>query len=492
MSLRSESEGSRRAGKVTTKPRAHRSRFSLESLEGRIAPAVFNVNSLADILNPPPGVVTLRSAIQMADNTPGGNTINLTKGGTYKITIPGANTGTNASGAFTILPGGGNLKIVNTSGRDVTIDGNHLDRVFDINPAADPATPKFTVTLQGFTVTNGVASPGDGAAGSGGGIRDQGNASLTLNRVNVIGNIATADGGGISMENAASTPWTLTINGGMISNNRAGDAGGGVETDGSGKVFINPGTVISGNTSVNQGAGIWLDAIQVGNVFQGANLTVAGALITKNKALTANNFGGGIGNAGNGAVTIVSSTVSDNFSGGKGGGFADENNQGTLTIAYSKFENNTSLADGGGIAEGGPLTVIFNTEVDGNSAGGNGGGLLANGTTLVLLNDTVANNTSGGNGGGIEVATTGTNSTINHVAIFGNAAVNNAGTFGGGIDAGANFTGQLTLVNDTIMANFASTGGGVFWAKAAGSLLTLQGTVVTQNVAASGPDFASN
>jgi hypothetical protein len=61
----------------------------------------FNVNSTADILNPPPGVVTLRSAIQAA-NANGGNTINLTVAGVYKITLPGANTGTNATGAFVI------------------------------------------------------------------------------------------------------------------------------------------------------------------------------------------------------------------------------------------------------------------------------------------------------------------------------------------------------------------------------------------------------
>ena len=36
------------------------------------------------------------------------------------------------------------------------------------------------MVLKGFTVENGIASPGDGAAGSGGGIRDQGNVNLTL------------------------------------------------------------------------------------------------------------------------------------------------------------------------------------------------------------------------------------------------------------------------------------------------------------------------
>jgi hypothetical protein len=66
-----------------------RVRLSLETLEDRCVPAVFNVNSLADLLNPGPGIVTLRSAIQKADTTPGGNTINLTVPGTYQITLRG-------------------------------------------------------------------------------------------------------------------------------------------------------------------------------------------------------------------------------------------------------------------------------------------------------------------------------------------------------------------------------------------------------------------
>jgi len=65
-----------------------KARLDVEQLEGRLVPAVFNVNSLADVLNPAPGIVTLRSAIQAA-NTDGDatNTINLTLPGTYKITM---------------------------------------------------------------------------------------------------------------------------------------------------------------------------------------------------------------------------------------------------------------------------------------------------------------------------------------------------------------------------------------------------------------------
>ena len=86
---------------------SRRSRLNVEMLEDRIAPAVFNVNSLADILNPPLGVVTLRSAIEATNATAGSNTINLTVAGTYAIKLAGAGEDNNATGDFDILPAGG-------------------------------------------------------------------------------------------------------------------------------------------------------------------------------------------------------------------------------------------------------------------------------------------------------------------------------------------------------------------------------------------------
>src|SRR5262249_36841520 len=109
--------------------RRRRVRPTLEGLEERFAPAVFNVNSLADTLDPGPGVVTLRSAIQQANATPGGNTINLTVPGTYAIALRGAGEDLNATGDFDILAAGGNLTIQNTSGGQVTVTGGGLDRV---------------------------------------------------------------------------------------------------------------------------------------------------------------------------------------------------------------------------------------------------------------------------------------------------------------------------------------------------------------------------
>jgi hypothetical protein len=553
--FRSTSASFRRRTARVSPRRVH---LGLEHLEDRLVPSTFNVNSLADMLNPPAGTITLRSAIQMANQTSGSNTINLQLAGTYKITLPATGAHDNAGGAFTIIPNamspaGSTLTIRNMSGGTVVVDGNHLDRIFDINPNnVLLANAPFTVVMQGFTVQNGIAQPGDAAQGSGGGIRDQANVNLTLTNMTVTNNLATADGGGIAMENpTVSTVWTLTVNNSMITNNHAGDAGGGVETDGSGTDLINSGTMITGNTCMNQGGGIWLDAIadNQGNQ-QGASLTVIGAMISGNQALSAGGLGGGIGNAGNGAVNISNSTVANNFAGMNGGGFGDENFQGSLTVQNCSFLNNTTVGIGGGIASGGPVnifnstvannfagatgggfgdenalqldsltaqnstflnntavgagggiaaagmtTLITSTEIDGNTSGGAGGGLFTKGTTLTLQQSTLANNTASDNGGGIELATTGAadqGSTITNTTLTGNRALNNAGANGGGVDAGAGFTGDLLLLNDTINANFASMGGGIFWAATLGSTFRLQNTIVAGNFATTGPDAAAN
>jgi hypothetical protein len=407
--------------------------MSVESLEDRCVPAVFNVNSLADVLNPAPGVVTLRSAIQAADNTadPNGNVINLTVPGTYRITLaPNGNEVDNQAGEFMIAGtnnNNSNLTILNTSGGKVAIDGNNLARVFDIEPAfnfagAIPAAKLFTVTLggagQGFTIENGRAFDATGNApdgpdfGQGGGIRDVGPVSLTLNDLVIANNSATADGGGVGFEDRVSTPWTLTVNNSIIRGNKAGDAGGGIDVDGHGKVFVNNST-ITGNATVNQGGGIWLDAVESNGVFQTSNLTVTNSVISNNTSLTANaaaNDGGGIGNAGDGTVTITGSTIAHNFTGGVGGGFGDANGVGTLVVVNSTFADNVAVGKGGGIEASGPMTTITNATITGNQSLDDGGGLAVSSPAFTLNNSIVAEDFAGpanfvGNGGMVAAVT---------------------------------------------------------------------------------------
>jgi hypothetical protein len=500
-------------GRSRTRSRSRRTCLGVEALEDRTVPTVFNVNSLAD-LSLSPGVdigtgaikgthtVTLRSAIEAANATPGNNTIRLTRSGTYSITIPPASpddtvaTENNLTGDFDIIPNaaspsGSTLKIINASGGAVTVSGNHLDRVFDINPNVATPPVGFTVVLQGFTITNGNASPGDGAAGSGGGIRDQGNVNLTLRNMVVTKNSATADGGGLVMFNTVEGSWTLRLINTTVSNNHAGDAGGGIDTDGAGTVVITRSQVID-NTDINQGAGIYIDVAVGSSSFAGANMTLTKSVVSNNSALATGitSSGGGISNAGTGTITIRNSTIANNFSGANGAGFSDENNMGTLIVSNSLFLNNTATGNGGGIQEGGPSTTITNSEFENNSSGGSGAALFANGTTLTVMNSTFVGNTSAGNGGAIEVETSGTGSagsTITNTTITGNQALNNAGADGGGIDAVT--IGSLALQNDTINGNFATNGGGVFWDGS--GTFSVRNTIIAGNAVAiggAGPD----
>jgi hypothetical protein len=567
--------------------------LEMELLEDRCVPATFRVNTLADTVavnlvtgQDAGGNISLRSAISAANATPGGNTILLTEQGVYRITIPGAGEDLNMTGDFDILPSGGNLSIQNASGGKVAIDGGGLDRVFDINPTAGPAPTGYLVTFQNLTIQDGsaVTTTGnpDGPDASGGGIRALGATSVTLNNVNLLNNSATADGGGIVMENAQiSTKWTLTINGGTIAGNHAGDAGGGVDSDGGGKVNIT-GTVISNNTSTNQGAAIWLDAVGPGNVanivvtsggmnytsapavvitpaagdggtgatavatiangmvtgvtitnggtgyatpptitfmggggtgamatatlnntFQTANLKVTGSVISNNLAFAADNVGGGIGNAGNGAVIIDSSTLYGNFSGGVGGGFGDENHVGSLLVLNSTFANNVSFGNGGGIFSSGISTVIEDSTITGNSENGNAGTvaavLLTNGGSgydpanppLVTFSapggtgNTTATGTALVNAAGQVVGVVITNPGMGYTAAptvtfaapaTGTTATGTAalGGVGGGVSV---TTSPFTLNNTVIAGNFSNSGGANFQ----GTAPDIFGVVTTGN-----------
>ncbi len=499
-------------------PRPRRTRLQLEYLEDRVVPAVINVNSTADVAltQLAPGQVTLREAIQMANtNGDASNTINLTVAGDYQLKLMGTpGEIDNQAGELAIFTNatttqnGLSLTITNTSGGSVKIDGGDHVRVLDINPNDKiPTTGNGVlgaVTLNGVTIENGLAQPGDGAGGSGAGIRDQGPVDLTLTNCNVVSSNATADGGGISMENTASTPWVLTLNNSQVMGNCAGDAGGGVETDGSGKIVIDS-SIIANNTCVNQGAGIWLDAIATGNTFQTANLTVTNSDIDNNSA---GMLGGGIGNAGNGTVSISQSTVENNSSTGNGGGFGDVNQRGTLNIQNSLILNNSAGGNGGGVAAGGTSTTINNSEFMGNNAGvnggrtvgtngtgvpsaalqGSGGGLFVNGSgTLTLTNTTIEDSTASVNGGGIQLATSGastiTNSTIAfNTALFNTPSATNPND-GGGIDASFSGTAPLALNHDTITNNFGANGGGLYYAGTSG--LTVQNTIIASNTVSS-------
>src|SRR5208337_683845 len=103
------------------------------------------------------------------------------------------------------------------------------------------------------------------------------------------------------------------------------------------------------------------------------------ALVSGNSTTAPGSIGGGIGGAGDGAITIIDSTIEHNQAAGAGGGYGDVDFTETLTVLDSPFLGNTATGDGGAIDTRGGSTTISDAEIQANTSGSNGGGILASG-----------------------------------------------------------------------------------------------------------------
>jgi CSLREA domain-containing protein len=390
------------------------------------AATTISVTSTADsIAND--GVCTLREAI-IATNTQnasgatagecpagtGTDTIML-PAGTYTLTISGHNEDNAATGDLDIKA---NTTIAGAGQSTTIIDGNQIDRVFDIFTG-------FSVTISDLTVRNGSpSSPFNGA-----GIQNRGTLSLTHVSISDNVNGPGGIGGGIYNEGA------LTLNTCTVSGNIAEGNGAGIASNG-GSVTLNR-TSITGNT-ISGGSGVY-----------GAGIYASGTL------------------------TIVDSTISNNSdNSGSGGGISSS---GPLSITDSTVSNNTSRSGGGGgIASTGGLTLTGST-ISGNTAQTSGGGIALNGTATIT-DSIVTNNTSSTNGGGIEIQISNALVTIANSSIGSNtgAGIDNGGilsisrstisgnTVSNGNGGGIANTHSLSITESTISGNSAGNGGGIY------------------------------
>ena len=245
-------------------------------------------------------------------------------------------------------------------GTDGTIvDGNHVDRVFNIISS--------TVSIADLTIQNGST------ASDGGGIYT--NDILTLTQVTVANNMAYS-GGGLYAKKA------ITLIGTNFISNTADSSvgrGGGVHAFG-GPVNITEGQFV-GNTA-GTGGGLLVSGIA----------TLTNVDFIRN---TAHLAGGADVNQGmiDGGRFIENS--SDMMAGGLGGG--------NFSITGTKFLSNTTVGIGGAIFAQDGTVMIMEADFENNYAGGAGGGLCVSGTDVTLSNTNFISNTSGGEGGGVRV-----------------------------------------------------------------------------------------
>jgi hypothetical protein len=182
--------------------RTWRCRPRLEHLEDRLAPATITVNTTDQALFNSTTVtvstlgrtVSLRDAVNAANNTLGPDTIVLQKGATYTFAPTGADNfwyGPNAlpaiSSDITIEGKGAVLQRAGTG----TATANAL-RFFYVSGGLS-GLPAGSLTLRDLTLRDGLAKGGDsqgggGGMGAGGAIFSQG--AVTLDRVTLTGNTA--------------------------------------------------------------------------------------------------------------------------------------------------------------------------------------------------------------------------------------------------------------------------------------------------------------
>lgn len=400
------------------------------------------------------GDCSLRAAIQESNAWPATDSITLQTGATYDLTRAGTGEENAATGDLDITDD------VTITGNGAIVDANDLDRVFHVRHSY------LVVTMSALTVREGAPPAGaTGAAGSGGGIRNAGD--LTLTGVTVDANdaadaptgIAGSCGGGI-----ASTG-KLTLTNSTISNNTAGNGAQG--TTGAAN---QPGTA---GTAGGHGGGICVESAQA--------LSITNSTFTDNRngaggrggdggpSTSGNAHGGNGGASGNGAQLYVigGGTVSlstfDNAgtpaaAGGRGGDGKGGGNGGNggaggdgggvfwassggldLSITISTFHNHIS-GDGGSGGLAGPFSGANPDGGDGGRAG-NGGAIASGSGTLAVTRSTLNNNFGGVGGDGTAGSPVGT-----------------AGTGGGGGGVWTNAAGTLQLSNSTLADN--GTGGG--------------------------------
>jgi hypothetical protein len=179
---------------------ARRFQPGLQRLEDRAVLSTFRINTTLDTVavdlkkgKDTTGHISLRSAIQAADARGGSNTIIL-PGGTFTLTIAGAGEDAGASGDLDITR---NLTIKGKGSGSTIIDGNNLDRVFQVLSGK--------VSISNLTIQHGRA------LGTGGGILNSGG-TVTLSSVAIQNYVAAGSNG---------TPGAAGLGGGQL-----GGAGG--------------------------------------------------------------------------------------------------------------------------------------------------------------------------------------------------------------------------------------------------------------------------
>ena len=275
--------------------------------------------------------------------------------GHYTLMIPGRYEDAGLTGDLDIRS---NLTIRGVSAAKTVIDGNELDRVFDVSRGSSVHLDRLTV-MRGATASYPSC---EHLRSDGGGILNGGRLLVTASVVtaNRIGECGGNDGGGISSSG------TLTVRGTTISANSAFGSGGGISS--SGDAFLIRDRII-GNLA---------DPF---DYQRAAGVDSTGYLVLS-RSLVANNVGSqewGMGGVSMAAGIISDSTIRDNASGecGSGGVFM----VGAQMIRSTVSGNLATDDNCGGDGAGGVMAI--NSEIVNSTISGNPGSVWSGGRHLL-------------------------------------------------------------------------------------------------------------
>lgn len=416
------------------------------------------------------------------------------------------------------------------AGKDVTvINGQQIGSVITI-------TPGITVTITGFTITNGKAQAGGGIFNNGGTLTLQ-NSTVTGNKV--FSDTTTAFGAGIYNRGI------LTLQNSQISENSMlslDNRGGGIYNDGGSVILQNSqitGNIGNGGSSIGGGihnfrGNVLLQNSQItGNTLNAAysffcagagiynegNVTILNSQITGNSLSAYEGFfhsGGGIYNLGSvysDYTSSVNGNTPDNVylnsiiivpcinlrTGNLYFTIQDAINNAldgdTISVAPGTYYENLVVSRNINIIGAGKDTTIIDGQQKGpvitindgaatitgftirNGKAERGGGIFNNGATLTLKDSTVAGNTAT-YGGGIWNGYT--------LALINSQVTGNTyGWLGGGI---CNCGSGLVIINSQISGNSRlgddCRGGGIY--NYYGAIGKLQSSTITGNTAVYG------
>jgi len=266
---------------------------------------------------------------------------------------------------------------------------------------------------------------------------------------------------------------TLEVEGGSMTNNGAGGAGGAVYTT----AVLNLTTATLDSNSAVAGGAIYAG---------GSSVTIIGSSLDDNYAVDgvepANSYlgEGGALQVWSGDVTITSTSMAGNRAYSYAGAISFSGGSLAIQGGSSFTDNHAENNSGGALAMFGGSATISDTTMDSNDAYGSGGAIYTD-SPLALTDVSLTNNNAAwGNGGGLAVSDWAYGDvTVTNTTLSGNGAC-----AGGGISIG-DLSGAVELTQVTLSDNWADTnGGGLFVDDSDGTYThTLTNVTIVQNVA---------